>query len=143
MLSTSSKYALKAVLYLAVNASETHKILAADISGPTNIPKPYLSKILQDLSRHGIVSSIRGPKGGFYLNDANKAVKLMAIIQIMDGDYRLSSCMLSLKDCNALHPCPLHDLVGNAKTNFVKNLESTTVEDLVADIKNGKSFLPL
>jgi len=143
MLSNSSKYALKAVLYLAVKSSENHKILAKEISEPTNIPKAYLSKILQDLSRHDIVSSLRGPGGGFYLSETNKTVPLMKIISVIDGDHRLTSCMLSLNKCDANHPCPMHDLVGNTKSNFVKNLEETTVEDLIADINSGKSFLPL
>jgi Rrf2 family protein len=143
MLSNSSKYAIKAVLYLAVNSSQATKILAKDISEPTNIPKAYLSKILQELSRHNIVSSIRGPGGGFYLSEANRAVHLIDIIHIIDGDNRLTSCMLSLHECNADHPCPMHDLVGDTKVRFAKNLEKTTVEDLVADINSGKSFLPI
>ncbi|WP_273565530.1 RrF2 family transcriptional regulator [Maribacter halichondriae] len=143
MLSNSSKYALKAVLYLAVNSSAKHKILVKDISEPTNIPKPYLSKILQALSRHNIVSSVRGPKGGFYLSEENRSVRLMKIVQIIDGDNRLTSCMLSIHECNAEHPCPMHHLVGDTKTRFVKNLEETAVEDLVSDIEAGKSFLPL
>ncbi len=117
--------------------------MAKDISEPTNIPKAYLSKILQELSRHNIVSSVRGPGGGFYLSDSNREVHLMDIIHIIDGDNRLTSCMLSLQECNAEHPCPMHDLVGDTKVNFVKNLENTTIEDLVSDIKAGKSFLPL
>lgn len=143
MLSNSSKYAIKAVLYLAVNSSRDHKILAKDISDPTNIPKAYLSKILQELSRHNIVSSVRGPGGGFYLSKENKDVHLIKIIQIIDGDNRLISCMLSLKECNAKKPCPMHNLLGDVKTGFVKNLEKTTIGDLVADIKLEKSFLPL
>lgn len=143
MLSNSSKYALKAVLFLAVHSSQKQKILAKNISEPTNIPKAYLSKILQELSRHNIVSSVRGPGGGFYLSEDNRMVHLMDIIHVIDGDHRLTSCMLSLQDCNADHPCPMHHLVGDTKVNFVKNLEETTVEDLVADIESGRSFLPL
>ena len=143
MLSNSSKYALKAVLYLAINSSKEKKVLAKEISAPTNIPKAYLSKILQALSRHHIVSSIRGPGGGFYLTKENRTVPLMDIIHVIDGDNRLTSCMLSLQECNAEHPCPMHDLVGDTKVRFVKNLEETTVDDLVVDIKSGKSFLPL
>lgn len=143
MLSNSSKYALKAVLYLAVNSSNERKILAKDISGPTNIPKAYLSKILQELARHQIVSSVRGPGGGFYLTEENRKVQLIKIVHTIDGDYRLTSCVLSLKDCDAKHPCPMHDLLGNTKINFIKNLEETTVHDLVLDIQEGNSFLPL
>ncbi|MFH6602526.1 RrF2 family transcriptional regulator [Maribacter algicola] len=143
MLSNSSKYALKAVLYLAVNSTENHKILVKTLSSRINVPKAYLSKILQELSKHNLVSSTKGPKGGFYLAEENREVRLVQIVNTIDGDNRLTSCLLSLNQCNADYPCPLHDLAGKAKSNFLKNLEETTVQDLVFDIASGKSFLPL
>ena len=143
MLSNSSKYALKAVLYLAVNSSKTKKILAKNISKPTNIPKPYLSKILQELAKHDIVSSVRGPHGGFYLSDKNRAQPVMLIVDVIDGKKRIESCMLSLEDCNENKPCPLHELVGPMRTKFIKSLENKTIEALASALKNKKAFLPL
>ncbi|WP_291865876.1 Rrf2 family transcriptional regulator [Maribacter sp.] len=143
MLSNSSKYALKAVLYLALNSDESRKILAKNISEPINVPRAYIAKLLQELSRHNLVSSTRGPKGGFFLNVENRAATLIKIVDVIDGDHRLRSCMLSLKECNEDHPCPLHGLVGNAKSNFIKNLEKTTINDLAIDLEQQKSFLPV
>ena len=143
MLSNSSKYALNAVLYLAVHSTYENKILAKEISESTKIPRAYLSKLLQELTRHNLICSVRGPHGGFYLTDENRAVSLLQIVTLIDGDNRLTSCVLGLHKCDNKNPCPLHDLVGETKTNFVKNLEETTVQDLVADIKEGKSFLSL
>ncbi|HET8736959.1 MAG TPA: Rrf2 family transcriptional regulator [Pricia sp.] len=143
MMSNSSKYALKAVLYLAVKSSAEQKILAKDLSVATNVPQAYLSKLLQQLSRNDIVSSMKGPGGGFYLSDENRGKSLMAIVDVIDGDNRLTSCILSLKKCDMENPCPMHDLVGETKTNFIKQLKDTTVADLVLDIREGKSFLPL
>ena len=143
MLSISTKYAIKAVLYLAVNSTVEKKILAKDMSTPTGIPKAYLSKILQELSRHDIISSVKGPNGGFYLNEENKNTFLIKIVDLIDGEHRLKSCVLSIHDCDADHPCPLHNMVGNTKTRFINKLETTSIQDLVFDIKNGKSFLPL
>ncbi len=143
MLSNSSKYALKAVLYLAVHASADHKIGAKDLAQPINVPKAYLSKLLQGLGRHQLVSSAKGPHGGFYLSEENLKVQLIDIINVLDGEERLTSCMLSLEKCNADHPCPMHKLLGNTKSNFLRRLETTTVADLVSDIEKGISFLPL
>ncbi|MBT8187085.1 MAG: Rrf2 family transcriptional regulator [Croceitalea sp.] len=143
MLSNSSKYAIKGVLYLAMKSSTEKKILAKELSVPINVPPSYIAKLLQELGKHGIVSSTKGPKGGFYLNEANRIIPLIKIVDVIDGGYRLKSCMLSLSDCNEDHPCPLHKMVGNTKSNFVKQLQETTVNDLVADIKAGNSFLPL
>ena len=143
MISNSSKYALIGVLYLAVNSSEEQKILAKNLSKNTGVPQAYLSKLMQELTRHKIVSSTRGPNGGFYLTDENRKVHLIDIINVIDGDYRLNTCILSLHKCDAEHPCPLHDLMGDTKSKFVQQLEDTKVEDLVLDIKEGKSFLSL
>ena len=143
MLSNSSKYALKGVLYLAVNASESKKILAKDVAEPINVPPSYIAKLLQKLSKHGFVSSAKGPRGGFYLNDANLKTHLIDIVDIIDGEERLRSCMLSIRECDEDNPCPMHDLVGGAKTRFIKNLEDTTVLQLVEGIENGETVLPL
>ena len=69
MFSNSSKYAIKAVLYLAMNSSKDEKVMAKDISEPINVPQAYIAKLLQQLSKHEIVSSLKGPKGGFYLSE--------------------------------------------------------------------------
>lgn len=143
MLSNSSKYAIKGVLYLAVNASKNSKILAKDIAEPINVPPSYIAKLLQELGRHGIVSSVKGPYGGFYLDAKNMETQLIKIVDVIDGEQRLRSCMLSINECDNSNPCPLHHLVGDAKTSFVKNLEETTISQLVANIQEGKSVLPL
>lgn len=143
MISNSSKYALIGVLYLAVNSSEEKKILAKDLSKNTGVPQAYLSKLMQELTRQQIVSSTRGPNGGFYLTDKNREVPLIDIINVIDGDYRLTNCILSLHKCDSEHPCPLHGLMGDTKSKFVQLLEDTKVQDLVMDIREGKSFLSI
>lgn len=143
MLSNSSKYALKAVLYLGLHSSSGTKVLAKDLSRPINVPQAYLSKLLQQLSRHHIVSSSKGPGGGFFLTDENRRVPLIKIIEVIDGDRRLTSCMLSLDKCDANRPCPMHHLLGNARIHFIQNLGETSVEELVLDVSQGRSFLPL
>ncbi|MFK7811595.1 MAG: Rrf2 family transcriptional regulator [Maribacter sp.] len=143
MISNSSKYALIGVLYLAVNSSEERKILAKDLSENTGVPKAYLSKLMQELKRHNLISSTRGPNGGFYLTNENREVRLVDIINVIDGDYRLTTCILSLHQCNEEHPCPLHHLMGDTKNELLEKFEKTKVQDLVGDIMNGKSFLSI
>ena len=143
MLSNSSKYALKAVLYLAVNSDESRKIMAKNISDPINVPQAYLAKLLQELSRHNIVSSTRGPNGGFYINAQNRETPLIDIVSVIDGDNRLNSCLLSLQNCNNEKPCLLHNFADPFRTDLIKNLEKKTIGDMAKDVKSGKSFLPL
>ncbi len=143
MFSNSSKYALKAVLYLAVNSDESNKILAKNISEPINVPQAYIAKLLQELSRHNIVSSTRGPNGGFYINAQNRETPLIDVITVIDGENRLNSCLLSVQNCNSEKPCPLHSFASPFRTDLLENLEKNTIGDMAKDIKSGKSFLPL
>ncbi|MGX1930930.1 RrF2 family transcriptional regulator [Flagellimonas sp. 2504JD4-2] len=143
MLTTSSKYAIKAVLFLAINSSENNKMMVKDMFDRINVPQQYLAKILQELSKREVISSSRGPKGGFYLSDINKKLPLVAIVDVIEGRHRLQSCMLSIKECDNENPCALHDLVGNANSYFLKKMKETSIEKLVGDIAEGKAVLPL
>jgi Rrf2 family iron-sulfur cluster assembly transcriptional regulator len=143
MLSKSTKYAIKAVLYLAVHSTEEQKIMIKDIAEPINVPRHYIAKILQDLSKKHLVSSTKGPKGGFYLSPENRQVKVIQIINAIDGEERIHSCLLSLGECNSNNPCSLHHLAYNETQNIIKNYSVTTLDDLSKHIKEGKSILPL
>ena len=143
MLSNSAKYALKAVLYLSLNSNEEEKLMTKDISEKINVPKSYLAKILQDLSRHGLIESSKGPKGGFYLDDNQKNLSLIEIIEVIDGKQRLSSCILGFKECDRENPCVLHNIMGGANNQFVKSLEETTLKNLIADLNSGDSAFPI
>ncbi|MBT8254598.1 MAG: Rrf2 family transcriptional regulator, partial [Bacteroidia bacterium] len=107
MISTSSKYAIKAVLYLAIHSSESNKIVAKDLAEPVRAPLPYVSKLLQELSRQQLISSHKGPKGGFYLTKINKENTLMDVVKAIDGEERIHACLLDLEKCNTDRPCPL------------------------------------
>ena len=143
MLSNSSKYAIKAVLFLALNSSEEKKIMVKDISKPINVPQAYIAKLLQVLVKAKIVSSVRGPKGGFYLDETNLTHDVMSIINVIDGEKKMSSCLLSLKRCNEEKPCPLHDILSPSRNEILHSLRTKTIKDIVKEVKLGNAFLPL
>jgi len=143
MLSKSSKYALKAVLFLAVNSNEEKKVMVKHIAKPINVPQAYIAKLLQSLSKQNIISSVKGPNGGFYLNDANKKQTILDIIYAIDGEQRLNSCLLSLKNCNSENPCPLHELANSSRSELIHSFKNQTIKDLSLEIISGKSVLPL
>ena len=143
MISNSSKYAIKAVLYLAVNSNEEEKIIVKHIAEPINVPQPYIAKLLQQLVKEKIISSSKGPKGGFYLTEENKTQSIMRIVYVIDGENKFNSCMLSLKACDMKNPCPLHNIITPSKSILVQNLKNKTIKDLAIDVKSGNSFLPL
>lgn len=143
MFSNSSKYAIKAVLYLALNSNEKKKIMVKDIAEPINVPQAYIAKLLQELSRQNVISSTRGPKGGFYLSEKDKKQPLQRIIHVIDGEKRLTSCLLSLEKCNEEKPCPLHKMASPLRAKLLNSLANKTIFDLAKDVRDGNSFLPL
>lgn len=143
MISKSSKYAIKAVLYLALHTNEEKKVMVKDIAIPINVPQAYIAKLLQELSKKGIISSTRGPKGGFYVSEANRKNTIMDIIYIIDGANKLGPCMMSLKNCDQDKPCPLHASIYPIKTKLIENFKNKKIIDLTSDLKSGKTFLPL
>ena len=143
MLSKSSKYAIKAVIYLALNSGEDRKILVRDMHDKVKVSESYLAKLLQELSRHGIVSSTKGRGGGFYLTDDNKSRTLMDIVKVIDGEEGVNSCVLGIHDCHVGNPCAIHHLVGPGKTAFNRVLEQTTLASLTLQIGDQEPFFPV
>jgi len=143
MISNSSKYVIKAVLFLAINSSEENKIMVKDIANPINVPQAYIAKLLQELAKRKLISSTRGPKGGFYLSEEDKERNIMDIVSVIDGEKKLNACLLSLEYCNENNPCPVHHLISKSRTTLMKNLKQKTINELAIDVINGKSALPL
>jgi len=143
MLSNSSKYAIKAVLFLALHSSEDSKVIVKDISKPINVPQAYIAKLLQKLVKAKIVTSVRGAKGGFYLNETNLAHSIMGIVNVIDGKEKLNSCMMSLQECNEEKPCPLHNALIASRNQILISLRSKSIKDVVKEVKLGNAFLPL
>jgi len=143
MFSNSSKYAIKAVLFLAVNSNEDNRIMVKEMAEPINVPQAYLAKLLQELSREGIISSKKGPKGGFFLSKENELKTLMNVVDVIDGDDKFNSCLLSLEKCNADKPCPLHELATPSRSKFIQSLNQNSIKDFSKQIEQGKDFLPL
>ena len=142
MFSNSVKYAINAVLYLAINSKGSQKILARDISEAIAVPKAYSAKLLQELVHHNIISSERGPKGGFYLTQANRNTPIIKIVEIIDGEEIFKSCILGLAHCDEAKPCPLHEKISPYRWSLLTALEYNTIQDFANEISDHKSFLP-
>lgn len=127
MLSKSCKYAIRAVLYLAISADEGNKMKAEEIAEKLDIPKHFLAKILQPLAKRGIISSTKGRQGGFYLNEVNKSNKLLTIIEYFDGKDVFINCILGLNHCSNEMPCPYHNWVDPCRTLLYSKIQSETI----------------
>lgn len=139
MLSNQSKYAIRGVIYLAIHASETNKFGSKEIGNKINIPIPFLAKIFQKLSKEQLISSSKGPHGGFYLSDEQLEGNLLEIINSIDGKDSFNSCFIGLPECSDENPCPVHHLAGPMKNQLLEDLEKRSIAEFAKDAKKGRS----
>ncbi len=142
MFSKTCEYAIKAVMHLAVSASEKKTLRLTAVAKAINSPSAYTAKILQQLSKAGIINSSKGHLGGYYIQRSQlKTLFLSDIVNVIDGDNVYTSCVLGLKKCSANHPCPLHNSFKGIRTDLKLMLENTSIKDLVEGmISNGFSL---
>jgi len=141
MFSKTFGYALRATAFVAINGTDGNRVALQDISQNLDIPHHFLGKIMQDLVRHGIMDSIKGPHGGFFANDSTAATPLIEILKITDGSLIFDQCALNIKRCNAEHPCPLHDDFAACRNGMLKVLAIRTIGEITAQVENGAAFL--
>ncbi|WP_339626675.1 Rrf2 family transcriptional regulator [uncultured Maribacter sp.] len=141
MLSNASKYAINAVLFLALDAHKDRKIGVKEIAAGIDVPVAFLAKLLQNLSRKGVVSSTKGPNGGFYLTEENRLQKLLVVIDHIDGLSKLKECVLGLSSCNSEKPCPMHTLVQPLRKKFLYELSNNSISEFAEKVQKGETFL--
>jgi Rrf2 family protein len=94
MLSNSCRYGIRAVIYLASRYPEKSNLGIKEISKDLELPTPFLAKILQQLAKEKILSSTKGPNGGFSLFKKPESITLLDIIKIIDGEGYLKNCII-------------------------------------------------
>jgi len=142
MFSKACEYAIKAVIFIANNSLLNRKVGFVDIAKEIDSPEAFTAKILQKLSKEGIIQSVRGVNGGFYISIKliNK-INLAQIVYSIDGEKVFNSCGLGMKRCNEIHPCPLHQKFKTIRNDLRQMLETTSLEELAMGLKSGETFL--
>ncbi len=133
MLSKASKYAISSVLYLANNASLENKLGAKQLAKLLKIPAPFLAKTLQELTKKDIISSIKGPRGGFFLSKKNEKNSLFNIIDCLDDIEKFNQCYLGQSECSDEKPCVVHHLYTPFKTQLVNKLKNKTILEMAKE----------
>lgn len=142
MFSKSCEYAIKASIFIALNSTKENKVGYLEVSTAIDSPKAFTAKILQKLTKEGLIQSVRGVNGGFFISKENiSKIKLSQIVRCIDGDVVFKSCGLGLPLCNENHPCPLHEVFMTIRNDLQTMLEETNLEKLISGISTGKTFL--
>lgn len=130
MLSQTVEYALRSVVHLAYLHPQAQT--TQQISEAIQVPKPYLSKVLQSLCKTGIVKSQAGIGGGMSLVGDPKKLSLLDVVNAVDPLLRIETCPLGLKS-HGKRLCPLHRRLDQAIEGLQAAFSSTTVWEMMND----------
>jgi len=130
MISQTAEYALRAIVRLACDPATPQT--ARQIAEAIRVPVPYLSKILQSLSRAGLLRPQRGLHGGFSLQRSPDELSIYEIVQAVDPLRRISRCPLGF-ETHGTNLCPLHRRLDAAVELVERSFRATTVADLLGE----------
>ncbi|MCF0074064.1 Rrf2 family transcriptional regulator [Dyadobacter sp. CY261] len=139
--SKTCEYAMRAVFYIAQRSEEGEKAGIREIAEHINSPEPFLAKILQKLSKEGLILSSKGPNGGFYLDSGGLKRPLADIVQAIEGDSIFIGCGMGLSYCSETNPCPLHDDFKKIRTQIVIMLRGTSIGQFNEELIQGQLTL--
>jgi Rrf2 family protein len=130
LLSSTAKYALRAVVYLAEHG-EDEPLQVGVIADALGIPRNYLSKILHELARANVLLSARGKGGGFRIAATAEQISLLAIVEVFDQFNGNRRCLLGREECSDHTPCAAHGHWKALSEQISAFFRETTVADLL------------
>jgi Rrf2 family iron-sulfur cluster assembly transcriptional regulator len=146
MLSNSCRYGIRAVIYLASQQSGDFKTGIKQISNDLDLPTPFLAKILQQLAKQKILSSSKGPHGGFSLLKDPRNITLLDIVNTIDGYDTFTNCVMYKGTCEGVSMekkiCPLHDDYEKTRSELISLFSSKTIYELV-NKADSSEFIPI
>ena len=130
MITRATEYACLAMLYLAKRGpGGVH--YTADIARDQHIPPSFLAKVVNQLSRAGLLVARRGPTGGIELTRAPESITLRQIIEAMEGEVAVNVCTSTEPYVCFRSGCALKSAFQMAQQSFLSALDSVTLASLV------------
>ncbi len=130
MFSRTVEYALRAAVYLATRGDEPST--TEDVAARTKVPPAYLAKILQGLTKAGVVRSQRGAGGGVTLAKSPDEVTILEVVNAVEPIQRIASCPLGIST-HGSRLCPLHRRLDAALAGVEAAFGATTLAEVLAE----------
>lgn len=139
-LTRAADYAVRMMIQFASAPAGT-RLTREALAEATGLPESFLGKILQSLTRAGLVRSRRGTDGGFVLVADARKLTLVEIIEAVDGPIALNLCLMNGRRCDQQDWCGGHRLWARAQAAMVNVLRSQSLAELAAETAAAKQFL--
>ena len=143
MLSKKTKYALKALQYLA-RAKDRGPVLIAEIASNEGIPQKFLEAILLELKKEGFLESRKGKGGGYFLGRPAESITLGAVVRKMEGPLALLPCVsqTAYRRCDECHDertCGIRMVMKDVRDRTAEILDSTSLADVEDQVREASS----
>lgn len=132
-LSKKADYALMAMRHLAMRA-DAGSSSAREIAEQFDIPVELLAKVLQRLTRTGLLASHQGTRGGYVLGRAASRISVADVIQAIDGPVAVTACGSGADSCDQYEKCNIRDPLWRIKDRILSALADCTVQELATEI---------
>jgi len=134
-LTTKCRYGTRAIIEIARNFAKGETTKRKDISAHQGIPESYLENILTALKNHGLVVTVRGPKGGFSLRRPPSTINMLEVVTALQGSLSPVDCLDGTPGCDKCTLCDARGLWMKLKIAQEKVLSEVTLQDLADDPK--------
>jgi len=127
--SKTTEYAIRVLSYLHRYAETSHSVNV--LHKKLNLPYKYLTKMMTELVKKGLVSASRGREGGLTLSKSADSIRLCDILEAIGEPLESEHCILGFEKCDASNPCALHDQWAQPKELIETMLTTTTLASLI------------
>lgn len=131
------------MFYIAMYSSKDKNVGLIEIAENQEIPRYFLSKILQELVKAGLLESMKGPNGGFKLSKKPEKITLISIIKAIDGLEVFTRCGIGFKKCSDDHPCPIHNDYKRVREKVYELFKKKTLKELMNEAEHGEGIISL
>jgi Rrf2 family protein len=138
MLTQRSRYALRAMLFMATQPAEGAPVPMTRIAAGANVPRKFLELILADLREAGFLISTRGKMGGYRLSRPKHLISLGEIVRVIEGPLALVPCVSRTAyrpcgDCKDEATCAIRLAMARVRDETARILDGTSLADATAE----------
>jgi Rrf2 family protein len=131
-LTKKADYGLIALKHLA-NAGDGNSASAKEIADAYRLPLPLLAKVLQRLTKSGLLRSLPGTNGGYMLSRDPRRITALEVIRAIDGPVLLTSCFTAHSDCDQSELCTVREPLRKVHEAILHLLGAVTISDISKD----------
>lgn len=133
-ISTKGRYGLRILLDLALHEGDSPRMIR-DIAVSQQISEKYISRLIIELKRAGMVKSIRGAKGGYRLARFPKSLTVLDIVEVMEGPISIVDCVIEPDACRRIQSCTTRKIWAKLNHDIRRSLSGVTLQDIVDNVR--------